>query len=61
MSNIRRPDTIYLMFNYDNFYRDQQERRHMVCIGQVFPGAGVFISDTNILIPFTSDYIEDID
>ena len=28
---------------------------------QVFPGDGVFISDPNILIPFTSDYIEDID
>ena len=28
---------------------------------QVFPGDGVFISDPNILIPFTSDYIGDID
>ena len=28
---------------------------------QVFPGDGVFISDPNILIPFTSDYIEYID
>ena len=28
---------------------------------QVFPGDGVVISDPNILIPFTSDYIEDID
>ena len=28
---------------------------------QVFPGDEVFISDPNILIPFTSDYREDID
>ena len=28
---------------------------------RVFPGDGVFISDPNILIPFTSDYTEDID
>ena len=29
--------------------------------GQVFPGDEVFISDPNILIPFTSDYTGDID
>ena len=28
---------------------------------QVFPGDGVCIPDPNILIPFTSDYREDID
>ena len=34
---------------------------HMEEREQIFPGDEVFISDPNILIPFTSDYIEDID
>ena len=35
--------------------------RHTEGREQIFPGDEVFISDPNILIPFTSDYIEDID
>ena len=57
---VSKLDTIYLMCNYDNFQCGRPVTDGVVR-GQVFPGAGVFISQSNILIPFTSDYTGDID
>ena len=48
------------MLNQNNSQCAQDMGQHM-CWVEVFPGDGVFISDPNILIPFTSDYREDID